>query len=92
MSTHDFPSTHKLSYIYKFADDTTILGLIEGNNDSHYRQLLTVTFAYGKENILVLNTDKTKELILDSRKKAPPLQPLWIKGTEVERVDSFKVS
>lgn len=45
--------------------------------------------AYGKENF-VLNTDKTKELILDFRKKAPPLQTLEIKGAVVERVHNFK--
>lgn len=47
------------------------------------------TLAYEEGNSLVLKTDKTKELILDFRKKAPPPQPLWIKGAVVERVDSF---
>ncbi len=42
-----------------------------------------------RPNDLVLNTDKTKELILDFRRRAPPLQPLTIKGIEVERTDAF---
>lgn len=87
--THDCSFTHKLSSIFTFADDTTIPGLIKGNNESHQRQLVDETLAYEGGNSLVLNTDKTKELILDFRKKAPPPQPLWIKGAVVERVDSF---
>ena len=46
--------------------------------------------AYGEENCLVLNADKTKELILDFRKKAPPLKALHIKGAVVQRVESVK--
>lgn len=45
---------------------------------------------YGEDNDLVLNIDKTKELILDFRRRPPPLQPLTIKGIEVERTDSHK--
>lgn len=45
---------------------------------------------YGEENDLVLNIEKTKELILDFRRRPPPLQPLTIKGIEVERTDSHK--
>lgn len=34
--------------------------------------------------------DKTKELIIDFRRRAKHLQPLTIKGTIVERTDSYK--
>lgn len=44
----------------------------------------------GRTTTWVLNIDKTKEVILDFRRKAPALQPLTIKGTEVERTDSYK--
>lgn len=76
---YDCRAAHELSHICKFADDTTILGLIKGHSKPHYRQLVENTLNYGEENNLVLG--KTKELILDFRKKAPPLQPLWIKST-----------
>ncbi len=45
--THDCLSTHKLSHIFKFADDTSILGLIKGTDESHYRQQVDETLAYG---------------------------------------------
>ncbi|KAI4886688.1 hypothetical protein NFI96_004201 [Prochilodus magdalenae] len=37
-----------------------------------------------------LNTDKTKEMIVDMRKERRPHQPLFIRDLEVERVSSFK--
>ncbi|XP_035767437.1 synapsin-3-like [Neolamprologus brichardi] len=37
-----------------------------------------------------LNTDKTKETIVDMRKKKRPHQPLFIQECEVERVSSFR--
>ncbi len=44
-----------------------------------------------QDNGLSLNVSKTKELILDFRKKhLLPYTPLMISGTPVERVSSFK--
>jgi len=40
---------------------------------------------------LFLNVDKTRELVIDFRMKSPPLQPLTIKGTVVQRADSHKL-
>uniref|UniRef100_A0AAZ1XIU5 Alkylated DNA repair protein AlkB homologue 8 N-terminal domain-containing protein n=1 Tax=Oreochromis aureus TaxID=47969 RepID=A0AAZ1XIU5_OREAU len=41
-------------------------------------------------NNLLLNTEKTKELIVDYRKNADLHPPIHIKGTAVEHVSSFK--
>ncbi len=88
--TSDCVSTRDDTVITKYADDTTILGLIRGGDDSGYRGLIKDIPAYSVENNLILNVGKTKELIMDFRKKALPLQPINIKGTEVERVDSYR--
>lgn len=42
-------------------------------------------------NNLSLNSEKTKEMIIDARKRKEQLAPPYINGTEVERVKSFKV-
>ena len=42
-----------------------------------------------EDSNITLNTDKTKEMIVDMRKKRRPHQPL-IQQLEVERVSSFK--
>ncbi len=45
----------------------------------------------GQDNGLSLNVSKTKELIVDFRKRQQrPYTPLMISGTPVERVSSFK--
>ncbi len=43
-----------------------------------------------EDNILTLNTGKTKEMIVDIRKERRTHQPLFIRYLEVERVSSFK--
>ena len=42
------------------------------------------------ENNLILNTGKTKELIIDFRIKKAPVTPVLIKGEAIEIVDSYK--
>ena len=36
--THDCMATHASNSIIKFADDTTVVGLIANNNDTAYRE------------------------------------------------------
>lgn len=43
-----------------------------------------------RENNLLLNTTKTKELIIDFRRKGTNIRPLFIIGDCVERVSEFK--
>ena len=88
--THDCTSSQDDNIIMKYADDTTILSFIRGGDESSYRELVHKTTVHGEDNDLILNTDKTKELIIDFRRRAKPLQPLTIKDTTVERTDSYK--
>ncbi len=88
--TSDCVSTQDNTVIIKYADDTTILGLIKGGDESGYRKQVDNIITYGEENELILNVSKTREIVMDFRKKSPPLQPLFIKGTGVERADSHR--
>lgn len=81
-------STQDNNIIIKYADNTTILGLIERGDESGYRALVENTIVDGEENDLIHYKDKTREIIMDFRKKRPPLQPHFIKWTEVERANS----
>ncbi len=63
--TFDCTSTHFSNHIIKFADDTTVIGLISGNEESAYRDEVGKLMLWCSENNLVLNTKKTKELIVD---------------------------
>jgi hypothetical protein len=44
----------------------------------------------GLENKLSLNVNKTKEMIVDFRKQQRVHPPIYIDGTRVQKVESFK--
>ena len=89
--THDCVPVHGSNTIVKFADDTTVVGLIKNNDESAYREEVQHLAAWCASNNLALNTTKTKELIVDYRRaKRCDHTPIYINGTVVERVSSFK--
>uniref|UniRef100_A0A3B3BMJ4 Reverse transcriptase domain-containing protein n=1 Tax=Oryzias melastigma TaxID=30732 RepID=A0A3B3BMJ4_ORYME len=88
--THDCKPVNSSNTIIKFADDTTVIGLIKDNEEAAYREEVERLADWCDINNLLLNTEKTKELIVDFRKNADPHAPIHIKGEVVERVDSFK--
>ncbi len=68
-----------------------VLGLISNNDETAYLGEVERLTAWCQDNCLSLNVSKTKELIVDFRKKhLLPYTPLVISGTPVERVSSFK--
>ncbi len=88
---HDCVSSHSSTYIVKFADDTVVLGLISNNDETAYLDEVERPTSWCQNNGLSLNVSKTKELIVDFRKRQQrPYTPLMISGTPVERVSSFK--
>ncbi len=89
--THDCVSSHSSTSIIKFADDTVVLGLINNNDETAYLDEVERLTSWCQDNCLSLNVSKTKELIVDFRKRQQrPYTPLMISGTPVERVSSFK--
>ncbi len=89
--THDCVSSHSSTSIVKFADDTVVLGLISNNDETAYLDEVERLTSWCQDNCLSLNVSKTKELIVDFRKRQQrPYTPLIISGTPVERVSSFK--
>ncbi|KAI3372967.1 hypothetical protein L3Q82_023407, partial [Scortum barcoo] len=65
--THDCVATHSSNTIVKFADDTTVIGLITGDDEAAYREEVRVLTSWCQDNNLQLNVSKTKELIVDFR-------------------------
>lgn len=88
--TYDCFSIHPDNAIIKFADDTTVVGLISNDDETAYRGEVQRLVGWCEANNLVLNTSKTKELIVDFRRRKSDLQPICINGEDVERVTSFK--
>ncbi len=68
-----------------------VLGLISNNDETAYLDEVERLTSWCQDNCLSLNVSKTKELIVDFRKRhRRPYTPIMISGTPVERVSSFK--
>ncbi len=59
--------------LLKFADDTTVIGLIEDGDQSAYRQAVKELAIWCSLNNLELNTLKTAEMTVDFRRNPPAL-------------------
>jgi len=88
--THDCTPVHESNTIIKFADDTTVVGLIHNNDESAYRDEIQKLSVWCSTNNLSLNASKTKEVVVDFRRKKSDLAPVYINGEMVERVEDFK--
>eukprot|EP00061_Rhincodon_typus_P001348 g14536.t1 len=75
-----------MNAIYKFTDNTTMVGQVSNDDESKYRREIEDFVTWRNENNLSLNIGKTKELIIDFRKKGGEHAPTYINGPGVERV------
>jgi hypothetical protein len=75
-------ATHDSNTIIKFADDTTVVGLINDDNETAYREEVR-----DQGNNLSLNASKANELEVDYRKQRAPFH---IDGAVEEKVEIFK--
>ena len=78
--THDCVAKHNSNNIIKFADDTTVVGLITDNNETACREEVKDLSVWCQDNNLSLNVSKTKELIVDYRKRWTNRPPLTSTG------------
>ena len=67
-----------------------MVGLISGGDETTYREEVQRLSTWCAENNLILNTSKTKELIIDYRRIKPDIQPIYMNGESVERVSNFR--
>ncbi len=88
--TNDCTSKDPSVKLLKFADDTTLIGLIQDGDESAYRQEVEQLAVWCSLNNLELNTLKTVEMIVDFRRNPPALPPLTIMDSTVTAVESFR--
>ncbi|KAK3569886.1 hypothetical protein QTP86_006751 [Hemibagrus guttatus] len=72
--THDCAAVHSSNHIIKFADDTTMVGLISKNDESAYKEKVRRLTAWCKDNNLSLNMEK--EMFVDFRRAQSDHSPL----------------
>jgi hypothetical protein len=85
-----WPGTTPTPPPFKFADDTTVVGLITDNNETAYREEVRDLAVWCQDNNLSLKVIKTKERIVDYRKRRAEHTPILIDRAVVEQVESFK--
>ncbi len=88
--TNDCTSKDPSVKLLKFADDATLIGLIQDGDESAYRQEVKELAVWCSFNNLELNTLKTVEMIVDFRRNPPALPPLTIMNSTVTAVESFR--
>ncbi|XP_054914356.1 uncharacterized protein LOC129378093 [Poeciliopsis prolifica] len=91
LMTHNCRPRFNTNLIMKYAGDTTIMGLIQDNNEGNYRKQVQHLVDWCRIYNLLLNVDKTKEIIVDLRRSRPNHTPLLINDEAVEIVSSNKL-
>jgi hypothetical protein len=84
--THDCVAMNAANSIIKFAEDTTVVGLIT-NDETAHREEVRALGVWCQENILSFNVNKTKEMIVDFKKQQREHPPIHIEGIVVEKVE-----
>ena len=78
-------------HLQKFSDDSAVVGLLSFDDETEYREKVDSFVSWCDDNFLLLNVSKTKELVIDFRKKKNvPIIPVKMKGVDIEMVDTYK--
>lgn len=88
--TSDFKYNSKSCHLQKFSDDSAVVGCTEGGQEMEYRALVNSFVHWCEVNHLQISVTKTKELVIDFRRKKDHLSPVSIHGRDVEIVDSYQ--
>jgi hypothetical protein len=76
--------------VYKYADDTAVLGLIHNEDETFYRDTIENVCSWCDRNYLVLNASKTKEMIFDFRKNKSNIDSVTINSQDIEIAKKYK--
>ncbi|KAK3533371.1 hypothetical protein QTP70_019315 [Hemibagrus guttatus] len=80
---------HQSVKLLKFADDTTLIGLISDGDESAYRGEIDRLVSWCSMNNLELNSLKTVEMTVDFRKNPAPHPPVILCDSPVSSAESF---
>ena len=83
---------HDSNTIIKFADDTTVVGLITDHDETAYREEVRDLAGWCQNNNISLNVTKTEEMIVDYKKRRTEHAPIHIDRAVVEQVERLRAS
>ena len=87
--TYNYRSHKNNTILIKFADDSTIQGLLCDSEDCYFEEVKCFV-GWCEKNFLMSNFKKTKEMIIDFRITKNPMHQLEINDESVETVGSYK--
>ena len=76
--------------VHKFIDDTTASEILGRQQSSNMMNITRQLMDWTKSNNMIINSKKTKEIILGTLSKSPP-PILMMDGASIERVTTFKL-
>ncbi|XP_054866081.1 uncharacterized protein LOC129348770 [Amphiprion ocellaris] len=89
--TSDFHYNSGSCHLQKFSDDTAIVGCVSEGDEREYRMVISDFVDWCEQNHLQLNASKTKEMIVDfRRRRTPRTAPVNIQGLDIDMVDTYK--
>ncbi len=92
MYSNSCTSSHQSVKLPKFADDTTLIGLISDGDESAYRWKIDHLVTWCSQNNLELSALKTVEMIVDYRRNPAPPAPITLCGTPVDQLTLWSPS
>ncbi|KAI3375437.1 hypothetical protein L3Q82_021922 [Scortum barcoo] len=90
--TSDFKYNFQSCHLQNVSNDSAMVGCIRNGQESEYRELVN-NFAewFGRNRpFLLLNVNKTKEMVVDFTRKRTEAEPVNIMGEEVGTVEHYK--
>ena len=89
--TNDYCVDHPDTTLIKFADDSVFQGFFTtSSTESYYFSEINRFVDWCKDNYLILNVSKTKEMVVDFRLNKDDTLPLTINGEQVETVQTYR--
>ncbi|KAI3359074.1 hypothetical protein L3Q82_002565 [Scortum barcoo] len=70
--TTDFQYNSESCHLQKFSDDSAVVGCIREGEEGEYRTLVDNFVEWSEQNHLRLNVNKTREMVIDFRRKKMP--------------------
>ncbi|KAI3368432.1 hypothetical protein L3Q82_025445, partial [Scortum barcoo] len=67
--TTDFQYNSESCHLQKFSDDSAVVGCIREGEEGEYRTLVDNFVEWSEQNHLRLNVNKTREMVIDFRRK-----------------------
>jgi len=77
-------------HMIKYADDVVLVELLTAESSSYISEAATTLSDWCTANHLLLNVNKTKEMIIHNKSYSPSCQSIELNGNPIETVSQFK--